>query len=336
MNILELAIEAGLEPRKTSNIKGGEYHSPCPSCGGRDRFMFWPTKGRYWCRQCDAKGDAIQFCRHFQKLSFRDACLKVQEHLGDFHPSVLESRCKKQPIHPPLQLPSHSWEKKAVIFLEQSHKYLLSDKTAMELVLERGLSIDTIQKNQLGWNPSKIYHKLTDWGLEETEERKWLCLPKGIVIPMFESNSIRKLKIRKSKWQEEDFYGKYYEVPGSSNMLPIFGIHSKETVVITEAEFDAMLVVQEAGDLCNCIALGGAQKKPNLVLHEWLLTKKLILFALDFDDAGKKAYTYWKKSYPNLEPWPVPEEKSPGDYHVKKGDIREWVESGMKIYINNP
>jgi 5S rRNA maturation endonuclease (ribonuclease M5) len=33
-----------------------EYSSSCPVCGGYDRFRFWATHGRYWCRQCDLSG----------------------------------------------------------------------------------------------------------------------------------------------------------------------------------------------------------------------------------------------------------------------------------------
>jgi hypothetical protein len=156
-----------------------------------------------------------------------------------------------------------------------------------------------------------------------------------MVIPTFEGSNIRKLKIRKSAWSEEDCYGKYYEVPGSSNMLPIFGSLSSNTAVIVEAEFDAMLVVQEAGDLCACVALGGAQKRPTHSLKKWLLGRELILFALDFDEAGKKEYSYWQQFYPNLEPWPVPDKKSPADYFKAGGKIRDWISSGIRI-VKNP
>jgi len=34
-----------------------EYSSVCPFCNaGEDRFLFWPEKGNYWCRVCNAKG----------------------------------------------------------------------------------------------------------------------------------------------------------------------------------------------------------------------------------------------------------------------------------------
>src|ERR1700758_4877384 len=101
MNLLQLAQEVGLEPFKTSSTGGGEYHSTCPSCGGKDRFILWPAKGYYWCRQCNLKGDLIQFCRDFQRLSFRAACARVQKQLSDNGSSF-----KKQAITPSLRIPS--------------------------------------------------------------------------------------------------------------------------------------------------------------------------------------------------------------------------------------
>jgi primase-helicase-like zinc-binding protein len=55
--------------------RGPEYHSPCPFCGGTDRFISWPEQGntgRYWCRQCGKRGDAIQLLRD------RDGCTFVE------------------------------------------------------------------------------------------------------------------------------------------------------------------------------------------------------------------------------------------------------------------
>jgi len=57
---------------------GPEWHGPCPSCGGSDRFHVWPQhrsgKERYWCRGCGVKGDGIDFVRMLNpKLSFISA-----------------------------------------------------------------------------------------------------------------------------------------------------------------------------------------------------------------------------------------------------------------------
>jgi len=69
----------GLDPKRVSSMHGGEYASACPRCGGEDRFRIWPSRqadkceGVYWCRQCDCHGDAIQFCRDFLDMTYKEA-----------------------------------------------------------------------------------------------------------------------------------------------------------------------------------------------------------------------------------------------------------------------
>ena len=72
-----------------------------------------------------------------------------------------------------------------------------------------------------------------------------------------------------------------------------FGLNDELPVVIVEAEFDAMLIHQEAGNLCSALALGGAKKKPDLATDQKLRKSPLLLYALDFDEAGKEQFIYW-------------------------------------------
>lgn len=40
---------------RVAGTKGGEYHGPCPHCGGSDRMVIQPhhpAGGQAWCRQC--------------------------------------------------------------------------------------------------------------------------------------------------------------------------------------------------------------------------------------------------------------------------------------------
>ena len=55
-----------------------EWAGPCPWCGGTDRFVVVTDggqdgKGRYFCRQCDAKGFASDFLEKFRHLSRQEA-----------------------------------------------------------------------------------------------------------------------------------------------------------------------------------------------------------------------------------------------------------------------
>lgn len=43
-------------PNYRRKTRAGEYCSACPTCGGKDRFLFWPDKGNYLCRRCELKG----------------------------------------------------------------------------------------------------------------------------------------------------------------------------------------------------------------------------------------------------------------------------------------
>ena len=81
--------------RRISAAKGGEWCSPCPVCGGDDRFRIWPSQdggevaqkagvsGTWWCRQCDKGGDVISLLMFADGLEFRAACKELRIELSD-------------------------------------------------------------------------------------------------------------------------------------------------------------------------------------------------------------------------------------------------------------
>lgn len=91
MNIIEALTYLGLSPTGG----GGEYHSPCPWCGGHDRFVIWPREGaggRYFCRGCDRRGDCIELMREKLSMSFPDAALSVGKVISDSFLTTPEER----------------------------------------------------------------------------------------------------------------------------------------------------------------------------------------------------------------------------------------------------
>jgi DNA primase len=321
--LIDLAAEIGLCPKRTSSTHGGEFHSACPRCGGTDRFIIWPNLDRYWCRQCKVAGDAISFCREFMNMSFRDAKTRVN---GMEVPPLDHEKVETENL-------SKSWNGKAEEFVDGCHQRLVIDQNMANLIGERGLSSDTICRYKLGWNPVTSYVRRQEWGLDRKVEQgveKKLWIPAGIVIPTFDRQSLKKIKIRRHEWYEGDRYGKYYILPGSIDLMPIYGDQSNDVVVVVEAELDAMLVAQEAESLGCCMALGGAQKRPSAADHQWLLQKKTILLALDFDEAGKKEYPYWHAAFPNLCLWPVPVGKSPAEAWRLGINLKSWIGAGLK------
>lgn len=332
MSLIELAQELSLSPKRTSSTKGGEYHSPCPKCGGKDRFIIWEIKGRYQCRQCNCKGDEIQFCRDFLGLDFKSACSKLGV--------VKERRCsfsrffvRPKFVAPSSTIPSETWIEKATTFNADCHKNLLNSPFAIKLLQDRGFSLETIRMFSFGWNPENRFLSYSEWGLpishnEEGREKK-LWLPKGLVIPTFLNDRVIKLKIRRSAWTEGDQYPKYVEVSGSMRAPSVYGNRDLKVIVLVEAEFDAMLIQQFASDLCCSIAIGGAGKKPDVTSDKLMRRADVILFALDFDDAGSKSFQFWKDTYPEITPWPAPRGKSPETSLREGSDLRLWLEGGI-------
>jgi len=86
--ITELITE--LPVKKTADELGG----PCPKCGGDDRFSVWPSKGNFYCRQCEWKGDAITFLQWRDSKTFTDL---VKEYAPDEYKSDTGRKKKQQP-----------------------------------------------------------------------------------------------------------------------------------------------------------------------------------------------------------------------------------------------
>jgi DNA primase len=335
MNVIELLEEMGVESKRSASTKGGEYHSRCPDklCDGKDRFCVWPKEGvdgRYWCRQCLRSGDAIQFCRDFMGMDFVSACAKAGRR--PLHSAQLAARPKGKFVPKLLEMPSEIWQKRALVCVQECHQHLLAHPHLLNQDKDRGLTRKNIVDFQLGWNPADIFELRELWGLSDLSEKggaRFLCLPQGIVIPSFRSSMPIRVKIRRSNWKSNNEYPKYHIIAGGMTCPSLYGVIGKAAVLV-EAELDAMLINRFAGDICCCIALGGVSIRPDIVVDQALHKAPRILFALDFDDAGKKAYKFWQSTYSHIKPWPISKGKSPGDAYSLGVDLRSWVEAGLR------
>lgn len=330
--ILKLAMEYGLHPKRVASTNGGEYHSPCPRCGGNDRFIIWSAKNRYYCRQCEAKGDSIQFCRDFLGMTFQDACNKTGADSLHYYFRPRTFYRKFEPKNPATS--SQKWQEKALAFVHTCHARLLNSPEMMDaLKKERGLSEDSIRKFCIGWNDALLSERAEDFGLKSlNSSSNKIYLDRGFVIPFFSDKILTKVKIRRADWHQNGQLSKYYELKGSMPVSSLFDYFPQRPFLIVEAEFDAMLISQLAGNICCIVALGGASKKPDLMTHQLLLNSPLILFSLDFDEAGKKAFRFWRETYPNLYAWPVPKEKGPCDALKAGVDLKSWILAGIEHF----
>lgn len=333
MNLIDLAQEKGLEPKRTSSHGGGEYHSACPNCQeGTDRFAIWPHEpakncmGRYWCRICDSKGDAIQFCRDFLGLSYVEACDKLS----------LETRILPKKISASLKQiaePPAIWQEQAGLFVEWCHQQLWLHPTALDKLYKRGFTKDSIQRFRLGYCPQDTWKAYSDWGMSsETKadgKSRILWMPKGLVVPWISNKKVLKINIRRLEWHPEDKYGKYIKIPGSMNCPAVYGDPSLPIGILLESEFDALLIQQEASHHLFCLANGGSCQPMDLQT-DCFIRKKILLFCPDVDLGGAKFLNKLQEIYKNGILWPAPIGKSPGDAFTLGVNLQKWILQGIK------
>ncbi len=358
-SLLDLLSEDGIETKLVASTNGGEYASPCPECGGEDRFRVWPNGekgGRYWCRVCNKAGDVVRYLQDFRGMSLKEAFI-----FSGVDPRARAIQRQHAPKWEPAEsrYPSEFWMNRATDFLNKSTNHLHSEEgeQARSWLEARGITVDTMVDCRLGFNPSSTWQERSDWGLPEelndAGRPKKLWLPGGLVIPTFVGDRIIRLRIR--RFDEEP---KYIVVSGSSMTTAMMlgkmgGTAPGKTIgflnfdrgslyfhydcrphypVVVESELDAILLVQHAGDMCVAMALGTAAARPDTALTELLKRTHCILISLDADEAGSKNSKWWKQHFGNAKRWPIPTSygKDPGEAVQNGLDLRTWVYAGFR------
>lgn len=349
-------------------VGAGEWHGPCPGCGTNqknpafsDRFSVREGVGgkadHWFCRNC-GHGDLIDFLRTFCGYSFAEACKEAGKELPEQREYQTPKFCppaKAANTFEPrdIQQPADKWSEHAEKFTQACHQRLLdmgdAEGTPLHYLAQRGINRQSAIAFRLGWNNEDAYRVRESWGLEtvlkDDGKPKKLWLPVGLVIPFYQGDHLRRLRIRIPQERRTGNSLPYYLVPGSSMDTFIAGSGAK-AYVITEAELDAILVHQEAGDLAGAMAMGNNSAKPTAAAHLFLLACLHISNALDYDagkdaqgrytNPGGKAAIWWKETYPQTDRWPVPVGKDPGDLFKAGVSIREWVLKGLPPALTLP
>lgn len=334
MTLLELAYQAGIKPKWVASTGGGEYHSSCPVCGGTDRFFIQPNRqmskclGSYRCRQCGIYGDAIRFACEFLSYSFPEASQAVNAVIPEKTPWLL---LNKLYISRPatLQAPPIAWMERATEFVHQAHETLLHKKEVLAHLANRGLPLEAIIRYKLGWADKSAFFPRAVWGLNEEAghdgKQRSLWIPKGLVIPSIESDQVRRLKIRRFDWKEEDKLPKYVAISGSMNGLSIIGSSRQIIIVVVESELDAYAIDYVAHDFICAIAVGSNIKNPDNLTDRLAKNAKHLLICHDNDDAGKKMLIKWQGLYTHAIGYPTSIGKDIGEAIQQGINIREWL-----------
>ncbi len=358
-DLLGLFEAKGLKAVKKT---GGEWAAPCPACGGSDRCMIKPAdhdgRGGYWCRQCGTYGDAIQFLRDYEGMSYGEAC----RHLGieaaratsslprPPRPAAAQDPFQAAPSVPP----AAQWTAKATVFVAWAHQHLLNNAAQLDWLAARGLPLEAVNRYRLGWNPGEkgkscLIRPRASWGLPpvETEPdaagnpgkpKTTFWIPRGLVIPFFDpavaDGPVLRLRIRRPDADRERFGKdkKYYVIPGSCMDAMILGRDARAFVVV-ESELDALMLHHVAGDLVGAVSVMTANvRKIEAGVHAALRDALAILVALDAegkDGAGAKGCARWAASFTRAKRWPCPVAKDPGEAFAAGANLRAWIVAGL-------
>lgn len=337
--------KSGIRLTRKATTGNGEYWGMCPFCkDGTNRFHVWPASLRphYWCRVCLASGDGVQFLKDYCALTFTDACMELGIGVDEGRtPYVPQIQRKDQP-------PCQKWQEAAMLIVERAERYLWHPNApkavqALAYLRDRGLTDETIRKARLGYIPLGkdgrwFFEEFEKWGLDpedltpEQLHKGGVRVPDGILIPWLDGSTIWKLAVKRPG--ESMDYG---QVMGSGEGL--YGIDSlsmdKPTVMV-EGEFDALSVLQEAGDLVGCVATGSTTRGR---LARWISELSLssyVLQSYDDDAAGDEGASYWLNTLSNCIRWQPIYGNDANEMLQKldKESFKNWILWGMYAWDN--
>ena len=217
-----------------SRAKGGEYHSPCPLCGGRDRFLVFPGQpggalcrkhglsGTWACpRHCGKGGDLISFLMAVDGLSFSEACAVLGIRLGAEDGRERRAGRGYRPLLRPgseqatafaprdRQFPPQLWRRQATALAREACANLARSPLALAWLARRGLPRQAALRYGLGWITAEsprqdcISRRRAAFGLPLKVDHtgriiRALRIPRGIAIPVWgEDGLCLRLRVRR-------------------------------------------------------------------------------------------------------------------------------------------
>jgi DNA primase len=293
-----------------------------------------PDQQSYRCFGCGARGDALTWVMARNRWTFREALaylanlVGVPMTAGAARPVQTRGRTPRPTPPAPSVVPSDAtWQARARLILERAQAVLWSDAGSVgrAYLRARGLQESTLRAWGLGWCPRDVFEAPEQWGLTG----KRIYVPRGVVIPHCIGDEVWALKVRRFVGDvpaTADNGGKYGGPRGGQ--VALYGaekLQGQRTLFIVEAELDAQLLWQVAGDLVDVVALAGAGRMLPGQLLARLLPYRRIYAALDADKAGTLNATRFAALSARVTPVRVPEGNDVTEYHQAGGDVRAWV-----------
>jgi|GEM_PF-5023583 len=320
INLLTLINPSNL--KRVASTNGGEYHSACPFCGGRDRFIIQPNAHRWFCRQCHTKwGDAIEFVACRDNLNLKDGNDFTKALSSLDLESVDNLAVQKQQSTPSiasLELNPKPWLEPADYFVAYCETALSSDSgvKAYNYLCKRGISPDVIKQAQLGFN-AKPY------------QQKWheisVYIPRAIIFPWKVDDFISGIRYRTATHQFKWAKGSTGKGLYNSN-----AVCPDKYVVLVESEICCLVIQSQARQQTVVpVATGGVSGSRLLRWIVRLSLAKHVFVAFDNDEAGHVASEWWLRNLKNSSRL-LPTQKDPGDMYLAQESITNWIQHAVQ------
>lgn len=330
-DLLELA-QHDTELKRAAAHRGGEYHGPCPFCGGRDRFRVQPARDFWACRQCGRSGDAIAYAVESGRLTPQEAG-RLRHGETVTGSATATATARPEPAAELATPPGDVWQARAWAVAVEAQELLRSPAgdRARAWLAARGLAPETIDRAGLGYIAADRYEPRAIWGLPEEHDAngriKQVWIPRGIVIPWFIGPDLWRLNIRRPAGSP-----KYCGPAGAGNGLyNADGLTPTRAALLTEGEFDALLIEQHAGDLVTACATGSTEGARRGRWLAMLTACPATLAAFDADPGGDNARAWWIANLKNAHYW-RPFWGDASDMARAGADLRGWVLAGLREY----
>jgi hypothetical protein len=114
--------------------------------------------------------------------------------------------------------------------------------------------------------------------------------------------------------------------------VALFGadtLPGQDVAIVTEGEFDAMLLHQEAGEQAGVVTLGSAAARLPDAWVPHLLGVQRLLVAYDTDTAGAEGAARWELTCPHAQGIVPLAGKDVTDFYLAGGDLRTWVQFAL-------
>lgn len=293
---------------------------PCPFCGGTDRFNVKRTEhgDRWLCRKCGngRYQDVVAFLMQRDGRTFPEV---LAAH-GDGETAVSSPAPAQTTQRPALDHPpGENWQAAALAALGDCCKTLQEQTTPVAaatyryLVNRRGLTPETIQAASIGFNHT--------W--RDVPGAGWLA--PGITIPGMIGGHLWYVQVRTNGRG----VAKYCAMTGSK-LKSLFGANTlltAHTAVITEGEFDCLLLGQFLPDGITAVTMGSAGSLPdNPIWLRYFAAVRRVYLVMDNDEAGQTAVKKWRDLLPWVQLLPIPDGHNDiTDYWKAGGDLSTWV-----------